>query len=266
MNPILREIPIFHNKVDIISKLKKWNPTDPLPAHTRYLTDLLSGKDTYEAVRSGSGVVDKARLAFGVINYIPGEQSHFTVELAGRIAPTNGELGIELGYDERLGISQENSVEHPNYGASNTLYEGSNLILRPYEPAASVFLVRNNFNSASDSELVVVHRKEGPHSIRDASRLPRLPPVLTSSENIPISFDFDTQDKTELLIIGPPFDYRGGKSPYQQRRPFIAYSPQTTKSEYTQIVRDLPEGRSTNWLELEFDSSIRGEDTVVEVF
>lgn len=266
MNPILREIPIFHNKVDILSKLKKWNPADPLPAHRRYLTDLLSGKDTYEAVRSGSGVVDKARLAFGVINYIPGEQGHFTVELAGRVAPTNGEIAIALGYDERFGIPEENSLEHPNYGANNTLYEGSNLILRPYDPAATVFLVRNNFNSASSSELVVVHRKESPYLFRDASRLPRLPPVLTSSENIPISFDFDIQNKTQLLIIGPPFDYRGGKSPYQQRRPFIAYSPQTTKSEYTQIVRDLPEGRSTNWLELEFDSSIRGEDSVVDIF
>lgn len=265
MNPILREIPIFHNKVDILSKLKKWNPTDPLPAHTRYLTDLLSGKDTREAVRSGSGVVDKARLAFGVINYIPGEQSHFTVELAGRVAPTNGEIAIELGYDERLGVSQGNSVEHPIYGASNTAYEGSNILLQRDHLAATVFLVRDNFPSIG-SELIVVNRKESSHSSRNASRLPKLPPVLTSSENIPISFDLDIRDKTELLIIGPPFDYRGGKSPYQQRRPFIAYSPQTTKSEYTQIVRELPGGRSSSWLELEFDSTIRGENSVIEVF
>jgi hypothetical protein len=266
MNPILREIPIFHNKVDILSKLKKTDATDPLQAHSWYLTDLLSGKDTYEAVRSGSGVVDKARLAFGIINYIPGEQSQFTVELAGRVAPTNGEIAIELGYDDRFGIYQGNSVEHPIYGANNTLYEGSNLILRPNKPAATVFLVKNNFNSATSSELLVVNYKRGKYLFRDVSRIPKLPPVLTSSENIPITFDLNTQNKTKLLIIGPPFDYRGGKSPYRQRRPFIAYSPQTTKSEYTQIVRDLPEGRSTNWLELRFDSTVRGEDSIVDIF
>lgn len=265
MNPILREVPIFDNKVDIRSKLSKESVTDPIPAHTKYINNLLSGGDLR---RSGINVVAKPRLAFGFIHYNAVEQGQFTVELAGRVTPSKPETRIYLSYD--FDEPRPNTEASPNYGGSNRVYSGSNLLLQEGNPALSIELyklpdwrVETGFlGSDPTSELVVKH-------YRSAGSFPKWPPILTTSNNIPLPHDLSIKDKTELLIIGPPFDYRKGRSTYHQRRLFIAYSPKTSLSEYKEILRELPgfpERRSSDWLSIEFDSTIIGVNSSLEIF
>jgi len=247
--------------VDIISRLHRKNETDPLPLHTKYISNLLSGRDLN---RFGKNVVAKPRLAFGFIHYNAVEEGHFTVELAGRVAPSNREVRIYLGYD--FGEPRLNTELSPNYGGHNKVYYGSNLIVGGPSPAVSIKLygesdwrVENQLGPNTTSELVIEH-------YHATDGFPKWPPLLTTSNNIPLFHDLDIKDKTELLILGPPFDYRKGESTYNQRRIFIAYSPKTSVSEYQDIVRELPKGvRSSDWIDLAFDSTIIGEDSYIEI-
>uniref|UniRef100_A0A2V0RAK8 VP11 n=1 Tax=viral metagenome TaxID=1070528 RepID=A0A2V0RAK8_9ZZZZ len=262
MNSVLREVPIFDNKVDIRSRLDKKNETDPIPAHTRYISNLLSGGDLN---RSGINVVAKPRLAFGNIHYNAVEQGQFTIELAGRVAPSNNEVRIYLGYDN--GEFRRNTESSPNYGGHNKVYYGSNLLVQSGSPALSIKLykkpdwkIETQFGLDPNSELIVTH-------YHATEGFPKWPPILTTSNNIPLPHDLNITDKTELFIIGPPFDYRKGKSTYHQTRSFIAYSPKTSLSEYKEIVRELPKGvRSSSWIEIEFDSTITGANSSIDIF
>jgi len=264
MNPVLREVPIFDNKVDIRSKLSKESATDPIPAHTRYIRNLLSGGDLDP---SEVNVVAKPRLAFGFIHYNAVEQGQFTVELAGRVTPSKPETRIYLSYD--FDEPRPNTEATPNYGGSNIVYSGSNRLLQAGNPTVSIELYQlpdwkaeAQLGSGPTSELVVKH-------YRSPGNFPKWPPILTTSNNVPLPHNLSIRDKTELLIIGPPFDYRKGTSTYYQRRLFIAYSPETSLSEYKQILRDLPgfpERRSNDWLEIEFDSTIIGVNSSIEIF
>lgn len=150
------------------------------------------------------------------------------------------------------------------------MYSGSNLLLQGGNPALSIELYKlpdwkaeTQFGSDPTSELVVKHYRSPGKSF------PKWPPILTTSNNVPLPYDLSIRDKTELLIIGPPFDYRKGRSTYYQRRLFIAYSPKTSLSEYKEILRELPgfpERRSNDWLSIEFDSTIIGVNSSLEIF